>query len=164
MFQKKYPGRRIQFTDVAELFGSAYSKACTIENAISGFRKCGICPYNAEIFSDEDFAPSSVTDRPNPNDHPEHVELYQPQDPDVIMDEVHNLDVAVGRPLDVNPTIAQPIDVNVTAAQPQDVTVAQPQDVSPTIAQPIDVNVAVVQPQDLTVAQPQDVIQPFLIP
>ena len=38
------------------------------------------------------------------------------------MDEVHNLDVAVGRPQDVNPTIAQPIDVNVTVAQPQYVT------------------------------------------
>ena len=66
-FQKEHPGRRIQMTDMGSLFGKAYSKACSVENAIIGFKKCGIAPFDANVFSDEDFAPASVTDRDMPN-------------------------------------------------------------------------------------------------
>ena len=66
-FQKEHPGRRIQMTDMGSLFGKAYSKACSVENAIMGFKKCGIAPFDANVFSDEDFAPASVTDRDMPN-------------------------------------------------------------------------------------------------
>lgn len=60
-FQKSHPGRRIQMTDMSKLFRSAYEKACSVKNAVAGFAKCGIHPYNAGIFTDEDFAPSMVT-------------------------------------------------------------------------------------------------------
>ena len=31
-------------------------------NAVSGFKKTGIWPLNADVFTDEDFAPADVTD------------------------------------------------------------------------------------------------------
>lgn len=38
----------------------------TRENILSGFRKTSIYPYNIEIFSDDEYLTSSITDRPNP--------------------------------------------------------------------------------------------------
>ncbi|CAB3233181.1 unnamed protein product [Arctia plantaginis] len=32
----------------------------------NAFRKCGIYPYNESVFTEEDFVPSTVTDRPEP--------------------------------------------------------------------------------------------------
>jgi len=49
---------------VAEAFGEAYGKAATIETAINSFRKCGIWPYNLDVFSEAEFAPAETTDRP----------------------------------------------------------------------------------------------------
>ena len=51
--------------DMAKLFGNAYLQ-CNMNNAISGFAACGIHPYDDTLFSDEDFAPSLVTNRPDP--------------------------------------------------------------------------------------------------
>ena len=42
----------------------AYTKAFTPSNIINGFKVCGLYPLNSDIFSEEDFLPSSVTDRP----------------------------------------------------------------------------------------------------
>ena len=44
-------------------------KACTMANATAGFAKCGIWPYDSDIFDDDDFAPASVTDilQPEPD-------------------------------------------------------------------------------------------------
>ena len=47
-------------------------KAATPINAINGFRKCGIAPYNPDIFKEEYFLTSSVSDIP--------VEEYNGQD------------------------------------------------------------------------------------
>lgn len=57
------PGRTITQSEVAKLFGDAYSKTCTIERAENAFRVCGIVPLNKFIFSEEDFLPASVTDQ-----------------------------------------------------------------------------------------------------
>lgn len=35
-----------------------------MQNAISGFKSCGIEPFNSQIFQDQDFAASATTDRP----------------------------------------------------------------------------------------------------
>lgn len=40
--------------------------AQTSMNIVNGFRKTGIFPYNANIFSEDEFSPSFVTDRPDP--------------------------------------------------------------------------------------------------
>lgn len=61
-----HPGRAITQFQIAELFGNAFSRVASIEKAVSAFRACGIWPYNPDIFSPEDFAPASVTNRPWP--------------------------------------------------------------------------------------------------
>jgi len=53
----------IQLTMLAKLFASAYYRACSIQNAMSGFICTGIKPFNPDIFSDVDFMPAEVTDR-----------------------------------------------------------------------------------------------------
>ena len=39
-------------------------------NITSGFRATGKFPFNRDIFPEEDYAPSMVTDRVNPEDEP----------------------------------------------------------------------------------------------
>lgn len=56
-----HPGRVITQYQVAELFGIAYCRCATIEKAVNAFRMCGIVPLNPGVFTDEDFAPSEVT-------------------------------------------------------------------------------------------------------
>lgn len=53
--------KQIQFTS---LFGAAYQRCCTLEKAVNAFKSCGIWPLNPQVFSEEDFLPSSVTDFP----------------------------------------------------------------------------------------------------
>lgn len=60
------PGKRISFYDIAEIFAVAYNKSATIEKSVNGFRVCGLWPFNNHIFTDEDFAPSALTDEPAP--------------------------------------------------------------------------------------------------
>ena len=59
-----HQGRAITELEVGELFGIAYGKAATVQNAESGFRKSGIYPFNRDVFTDEDFAAAETTDRP----------------------------------------------------------------------------------------------------
>lgn len=63
-FMRRFPGRVITLYDVSELMGEAFLKAASASVAVSGFRKTGIWPFNRRIFSDQDFAPSEVTDQP----------------------------------------------------------------------------------------------------
>lgn len=58
------PGRPLTIYNVAECVGSAYLKAMTPVNIISAFKKCGIFPFDDCIFTEADFMPSTVTDRP----------------------------------------------------------------------------------------------------
>jgi len=62
-------GKRIGFYDIAGLFKTAYFKAAMMQRAVNGFQSCGIFPLDPQIFSDDDFAPSLLTDegRPRPN-------------------------------------------------------------------------------------------------
>jgi len=49
--------------DVGELLNEAYLKAASMENAVSGF---GLRPFNPDIFTDEHFSASTVTEEPQP--------------------------------------------------------------------------------------------------
>jgi len=60
------PGQRITFFEMAGLFQIAYNRAATVEKAVTGFRVCGIWPYDDAIFTDEDFEAAEVTEEPNP--------------------------------------------------------------------------------------------------
>ncbi|ESN99188.1 hypothetical protein HELRODRAFT_162691 [Helobdella robusta] len=44
------------------IFGTAYMKCATIDKGVSGFRSGGIWPYNNDIFTDAEFAPSLMTE------------------------------------------------------------------------------------------------------
>lgn len=61
-----HPGRAITQYQIGKLFGSAYNRIASIEKAVKSFESCGIWPYNADIFTEEDFAPAIVTERPPP--------------------------------------------------------------------------------------------------
>ena len=58
------PGKPITIYNVAELSGQAFQRSFTIENITSSFKSSGIHPYNADIFTDDVFLPSLVTDIP----------------------------------------------------------------------------------------------------
>ena len=47
--------------------GEAWNDSLVGRNITVGFRKAGIFPFNREVFSEADYAPSSVTDRPDPS-------------------------------------------------------------------------------------------------
>ena len=57
-----HPGQSITFYDMAALAGKASQRYSTPEKAIAGFRACGIWPFDENIFSDDDFMASLVTD------------------------------------------------------------------------------------------------------
>ena len=63
----KNPSRPLTVYQIAELAGKAWEKAATPENIKAGFKATGIWPYNRDIFSEADFLPSSITDRPDPS-------------------------------------------------------------------------------------------------
>ncbi|CAG5029830.1 unnamed protein product [Parnassius apollo] len=58
------PGRPVTIYEIARFIGHAYPRSMTPLNITAAFAKCGIFPYNKDIFSDDDFMPSSVTDHP----------------------------------------------------------------------------------------------------
>jgi len=54
--------KRITPYDVAGLLGDAYGRCSTVAKATSGFASTGIFPFNPDIFTDSDYAPSMVTE------------------------------------------------------------------------------------------------------
>lgn len=68
VFQRTHIGRIISQYEVARLFGEAYLKAASTQNAVKGFSSTGIWPTNRNVFDDSDYMPSNLTDRPNPSD------------------------------------------------------------------------------------------------
>ena len=59
---RHHPGRPVTELEVSELFGIAYGKAATVQNCQSGFKKCGIYPFDRNVFTEEDFAAAKATD------------------------------------------------------------------------------------------------------
>lgn len=57
------PGKAITIYQVGELFGNAFQRAATAQNAINGFKATGIYPYNPNVFPEELFKPAETTDR-----------------------------------------------------------------------------------------------------
>lgn len=83
------PAKTITIYEISELLGKAFPKAFTPQNILSGFRVTGIYPFNKDIFTDDEFLSSYVTDRPlvtetNPertdeSDQSQNCELLSPQ-------------------------------------------------------------------------------------
>lgn len=55
------PGKPISIYDIAKMSGEAYGLSFTPRNIVKGFEVSGIYPYNRDIFRDEDFLCSFVT-------------------------------------------------------------------------------------------------------
>lgn len=62
-FLINHPGIAITDKNIGPLFGEAYCRAANINNAVSGFRACGIEPFNPLVFDDSDFVASKTTER-----------------------------------------------------------------------------------------------------
>src|SRR5699024_10235444 len=58
------PGKVITQSHIALLFGRAYSRVASLAKAEKSFFTTGIWPFNRDVFSEEYFAPSTVTDQP----------------------------------------------------------------------------------------------------
>lgn len=62
------PSKAITLYEVGQMAGKAIPRAVTPENIISGYRKTGIFPFDRDVFSDADFLPSAISDRPAPSE------------------------------------------------------------------------------------------------
>lgn len=67
-WMKNNPGKTIAIYDIPEIVAQALPLAITPSNIMAGFRKTGIYPFNCDIFTEADFLPSYVTDRPAPEE------------------------------------------------------------------------------------------------
>ena len=61
-----HKGRTMTIYDVPAMVGLAYRKAMTPANIQAGFKVSGISPFNRNVFTDDEFLPADVTDRPPP--------------------------------------------------------------------------------------------------
>lgn len=57
-----HPGQAITIYQVAGCFAIAYMTAASIRNGVKGFECTGIWPFNSQLFSEDEFAPSLTTD------------------------------------------------------------------------------------------------------
>ncbi|CAH1971149.1 unnamed protein product [Acanthoscelides obtectus] len=57
------PGRTVTIYNIPGFVNTIMSQAFGLSNILSGFRSTGIHPYNPDIFTDDDFLCSAVTDR-----------------------------------------------------------------------------------------------------
>jgi len=63
---KSNPGKTCSIYDVAGIAKEAYNLAFCKKNIESAFQATGIFPLNRDVYTDADFLPSDVTDRPKP--------------------------------------------------------------------------------------------------
>jgi len=61
------PGKATTIYNIPQMVAVAFARSMTIENISSGFRVTGIYPFHPNVHSQSEFAPSLVTDRPNPD-------------------------------------------------------------------------------------------------
>lgn len=54
---------------IAGCVKKAWERSMTPQNIIAGFQKTGIFPFDKHVFTDADFLPSSITDRPIPQNN-----------------------------------------------------------------------------------------------
>lgn len=65
-WMRNHPGKTMSIYDIPPIAKDALPLAATPKNIQAGFAAAGIFPFNKNIFSDDEFLPAAVTDRPNP--------------------------------------------------------------------------------------------------
>lgn len=78
-----HPGKLISIYEVAQLVGEEWPRAKTPLNISSGFRVSGISPLNRNIFAEEEFLTSAVTERPAPTTSGSHIEGSAQSEPSI---------------------------------------------------------------------------------
>lgn len=73
---REHPGKVVTIREIGPLFGEAYLKAATLQNAISGFQKTGIYPFQ-RVFPDDAFSAAETTNRSLSNAK---IEIVSPHD------------------------------------------------------------------------------------
>lgn len=63
-WMRNNPGKTMSIYEIPEIVKYALPLAVTPVNVMSAFRKAGIWPYDPNVFTEDDYAPSFVTDRP----------------------------------------------------------------------------------------------------
>ena len=61
---RNHPGVSMTIYDIPDIVGEAWTDSVTPRNVTAEFVKAGVFPFNRDLFTDLDFALSSVTDRP----------------------------------------------------------------------------------------------------
>ena len=84
-----HPGRTMKIYDIPGMVGTAFPRAMTPANILSGFRVSGISPFDKCIFNDDDFLPSAVTEMPNPCQPQTAVATVHQQPPTTTVATVH---------------------------------------------------------------------------
>lgn len=59
-----HPGQPVTIYELGAFIGEAYQKALTPISITNAFKKTGIFPFDRTVFTEIDFLPSTVTDRP----------------------------------------------------------------------------------------------------
>ncbi|XP_030257908.1 tigger transposable element-derived protein 2-like isoform X2 [Sparus aurata] len=67
-WMRTHPGQTASIYAIQEIVHETFLSAMTPRNILSGFRSTGIFLFNRDIFPQEAYAPSMVTDRPNPDE------------------------------------------------------------------------------------------------
>ena len=62
-WMRSHPNTTLNIYDIPGLVLEAQMSACVPRNIIARFQRIGIFPYNSEIFCDDNFAASAVSDR-----------------------------------------------------------------------------------------------------
>ena len=57
---RRNPDCNITQSRVPEILGHSYGKTATIQNAVNGFGKTGICPFDPFVFQDSDFVQTAL--------------------------------------------------------------------------------------------------------
>ncbi|CAH1965849.1 unnamed protein product [Acanthoscelides obtectus] len=68
------PGRIVTVFQISKIFNESYIQASTPLNAINGFMKTGIFPYDPDVFTDIDFVVAEVTEQNEPQNDGVHEE------------------------------------------------------------------------------------------
>lgn len=66
-WMKMNPAKTMTIYDIPSIVKTALPVAATPKNIQAGFQSTGIWPFNPEIFEECDYAPSQVTNRPEPS-------------------------------------------------------------------------------------------------
>ena len=102
-------GKLIYIYQIAELAGTALTKAATPDNVIAGFRVSGVWPFDRDIFSNVDYLPSDITDRPAPEEiHADDITPTVGPSRSLTTSEEDN------HAVDIAPTVAQPRSLSIS--------------------------------------------------